>query len=57
MSVEHWRLKFAAFTSVYGDYFSAMGIRLIEGRTFTTHDDSNAPLVVIVNQSMARDCC
>ena len=22
----------------------------------TTHDDSNAPLVVIVNQSMARDC-
>ncbi len=56
MSVEHWRLKFAAFTSVYGDYFSAMGIRLIEGRTFTTHDDSNAPLVVIVNQSMARDC-
>jgi len=56
MSVEHWRLKFAAFTSVYGDYFSAMGIRLIEGRTFTTHDDSNAPLAVIVNQSMARDC-
>ena len=56
VSAEHWTLKFAAFTSVYGDYFSAMGIPLLEGRTFTMHDDSNAPLVVIVNQSMARDC-
>ena len=56
VSVEHWTLKFAAFTSVYGDYFAAMGIPLIEGRSFTMHDDSDAPLVVIVNQSMARDC-
>jgi putative ABC transport system permease protein len=56
VSADHWRLKFAAFTSVYGDYFGAMGIPLLEGRTFTAHDDSNAPLVVIVNQSMARDC-
>jgi putative ABC transport system permease protein len=56
VSAEHWELKFAAFTSVYGDYFSAMGIPLIEGRTFTVHDDTNAPLVVIVNQAMARDC-
>jgi predicted permease len=56
VSADHWRLKFAAFTSVYGDYFGAMGIPLLEGRTFTTHDDSSAPLVVIVNQSMARDC-
>jgi predicted permease len=56
VSADHWKLKFAAFTSVYGDYFGAMGIPLLEGRTFTMHDDSNAPLVVIVNQSMARDC-
>jgi len=56
VSAEQWKLKFAAFTSVYGDYFSAMGIPLLEGRTFTLHDDSNASLVVIVNQSMARDC-
>jgi len=56
VSVEHWKLKFAAFNGVYGDYFSAMGIPLIEGRTFTVHDDASAPLVVIVNQSMARDC-
>jgi predicted permease len=56
VSADHWKLKFAAFTSVYGDYFGTMGIPLLEGRTFTMHDDSNAPLVVIVNQSMARDC-
>ena len=56
VSADHWKLKFAAFTSVYGDYFGAMGISLLEGRTFTMHDDSNAPPVVIVNQSMARDC-
>jgi putative ABC transport system permease protein len=56
VSADHWKLKFAAFTSVYGDYFGAMGIPLLEGRTFTIHDDSNAPLVIIVNQSMARDC-
>ena len=56
VSADHWKLKFAAFTSVYGDYFGAMGIPLLEGRTFNMHDDSNAPLVVIVNQSMAKDC-
>jgi predicted permease len=55
VSAEQWKLKFAAFTSVYGDYFRAMGIPLLEGRTFTAHDDSSAPLVVIVNQTMARD--
>src|ERR1700722_1019297 len=56
VSLEQWKLKFAAFTSVYGDYFDAMGIPLIDGRTFDLHDDASAPLVVIVNQSMARDC-
>ena len=56
VSADHWKLKFAAFNSIYGDYFGAMGIPLLEGRTFTMHDDSHAPLVVIVNQSMAKDC-
>jgi predicted permease len=56
VSVDQWKLKFAAFTTVYGNYFDAMGIPLIDGRTFNVHDDANAPLVVIVSQSMARDC-
>jgi putative ABC transport system permease protein len=56
VSAEQWKLQFASFTSVYGNYFDSMGIPLIDGRTFDMHDDANAPLVVIVNQSMARDC-
>ena len=51
---EGWKLKFAIFAITYGDYFRAMGIPLIEGRTFTPDDRADAPLVVIVNQSMAR---
>jgi putative ABC transport system permease protein len=53
---ENWKLKFALFGTTYGDYFRAMGIPLLDGRTFTMEDRSNAPLVVIVNQSMARHC-
>lgn len=53
-SAERWKLKFAAFDIIYGDYFRAMDIPLLEGRTFTADDRSNAPPVVIVSQSMAR---
>jgi putative ABC transport system permease protein len=49
-----WKLKFAMFSSTYGDYFRALGIPLLEGRYFTMEDRADAPLVVIVNQSMAR---
>jgi predicted permease len=51
---DNWKLKFAAFASVHGDYFGAMSISLLDGRTFSKYDGSNAPLVVIVNQSMAK---
>ena len=51
-----WRLTFAAFTIVDGDYFRTLGIPLIEGRYFTEHDRADGQLVVIVNQSMARHC-
>jgi putative ABC transport system permease protein len=35
-------------------YFQAMGIQLIEGRLFTERDTSTAPLVVVINDVMAR---
>jgi len=50
---EGWKLKFAPFATTYGDYFHAMGIPLLDGRTFTEDDNAGTPLVVIVNQSMA----
>ena len=53
---EGWKLKFAMFATTFGDYFHAMGIPLLDGRTFTQEDRAGTPLVVIVNQSMARDC-
>jgi putative ABC transport system permease protein len=51
-----WRLQFANFTTIYGDYFRTMGIPLLDGRTFTENDRSDTPLVVIVNRSMANLC-
>ncbi|HVP56364.1 MAG TPA: ABC transporter permease [Candidatus Eisenbacteria bacterium] len=35
-------------------YFEATGTTLLAGRTFTWHDDGNAPLVAVVNQEFAR---
>ena len=42
--------------AVSGDYFRAMGIPLLEGRTFTDHDTGDAANVIIINQTMAREC-
>jgi putative ABC transport system permease protein len=41
--------------SVSADYFRAMGIPIIRGRAFTERDDANAPKVLILNQTMARE--
>ena len=49
-----WKLQFADFTSVEGDYFGAMGIPLIEGRLFNADDRPGGNLVVVVNQAMAK---
>lgn len=35
-------------------YFETIGIPVLRGRGFTTADSTNSPLVVIVNESMAR---
>jgi predicted permease len=40
--------------SISPEYFRAAGTTLLSGRTFTRHDDRQAPLVVVVNQFFAR---
>lgn len=52
--ISKWKLKFAGFMITYGDYFRTMGIPLLDGRTFTAADRSGAPLVIIVNESLAK---
>ena len=36
------------------EYFRAAGTALLSGRTFTRHDDKQAPLMAVVNQFFAR---
>jgi putative ABC transport system permease protein len=45
---------FANDLVVTPDYFSAIGIPLIEGRYFTERDGTNTQRVVIINQSFAK---
>jgi putative ABC transport system permease protein len=42
------------YQSVSKDYFASMGIRLMDGRLFDERDAKGAPLVVIVNKTMAN---
>lgn len=47
----------AAYSFVFRispEYFRAAGTTLVSGRTFTRHDDQQAPLVAVVNQFFAR---
>jgi len=39
---------------VSNDYFETVGIPLIRGRRFTTHDTESSPNVVIINEAAAR---
>jgi predicted permease len=40
---------------VDGDYFATLGIPLLEGRTFEPQDRADAPSVLLVNRTMARE--
>jgi putative ABC transport system permease protein len=40
--------------TVTPDYFQALGIPLLNGRFLTSQDDSNTPLVALINQTAAR---
>jgi predicted permease len=47
-------LNLAWASSVFGDYFAAAGIPLLRGRVFTEADTATAPLVAIVNRTLAE---
>jgi len=42
------------WATVRGDYFQAMGSRLLRGRYFSAQDGPHAPLVAVIDESMAR---
>ena len=46
--------KEVSFNNVSNGFFSAMGIPLVAGRTFTTQDTFHTPKVAVINQTMAR---
>ena len=47
-------LTMATPSAVWGDFFPALGIHLLRGRSFTEADNANAPLAVIVNRRLAE---
>jgi predicted permease len=50
---EGWKLKFAPFGTIDGDFFRSLDIPLLSGRQFDADDRSGSTPVVIVNQAMA----
>jgi predicted permease len=42
------------FRSVSADYFRTMNIPVVNGRAFTSADDANAPLRLMINQALAQ---
>ncbi len=47
-------LNLAWLSQVTGDYFRAAAIPILRGRDFNSSDDAGAPLVVIVNRTLAE---
>jgi putative ABC transport system permease protein len=44
----------AQYRAISPDYFRTMGVPLLTGREFTDRDESNAPGVVVINETLAR---
>jgi putative ABC transport system permease protein len=44
----------AALRMIGGEYFTAMGVRLLAGRALASSDDANAPRAVVVSASLAQ---
>src|SRR5262249_34596571 len=45
----------ANYYAVTPDYFQVMGIRLLQGRTFTEMDTAETRKVLVINQKLARE--
>src|SRR5258708_5046415 len=43
-----------AFRIIESQYFHTMGIRLLQGRTFTPQDEQGGPPLAVVNETLAR---
>ena len=55
--VDGWsasEVPYADYRVVNGDYFAAMGIPIIRGRSFESRDNADAPHVAVVNQRLAE---
>jgi putative ABC transport system permease protein len=46
--------KNASYSTITGDYFRALEVPILAGRTFNLNDNENAPKVVVVNESLAK---
>jgi putative ABC transport system permease protein len=44
----------AGFRSITPDYFRVMGIPLLKGREFSSADGEQAPMVAVINETMAK---
>lgn len=44
----------AFYTIATNDYFAALGVPLVSGRLFTQFDRGGAPLVILINETMAK---
>ena len=51
---EKGKEKGAIRYTVSNDYFQTMGIDLLKGRAFTPHDTQATPLVVVIDEALAR---
>ncbi|HET9399514.1 MAG TPA: ABC transporter permease [Candidatus Acidoferrales bacterium] len=47
--------EMTSVTGVTPDYFAAMGVGVLAGRTFSSRDTAASPQVIIVNDALARD--
>ena len=52
--VPHSQRPRVAFRIIESQYFDTMGVRLLQGRSFTERDEQGGPPLAIVNETLAR---